>query len=338
MDDYQKSVVAEFFEVLPNLSQLSCHKFVLDRIAPVLFPNPTDNVDVQPSPFQGSMSYTTILSSANDVQRIVVQFRVEEQDLFGIIEANRIHGTLVPLVTYRGKYDGLCVYTSPLAEGTPCIHVLMSSPDFTMQLNRKMVTAIDLADIITRKARANSSAPDLSSALDGIQSRVNNYPFRHTGLRDRISTCTSKLLPRLSDIDSLPIVLTHQDLTPFNYLIDDSTSRIQAVLDWDGAVYLPVGSNFHFVEDLFGFMTPSGWKDTEDRQELEEAFYTRALTALTTQGFGGVTKEQLQLQKAIGILQYFVERLFKLKDERTELYLDGYLCRLTFMRGPIPPC
>jgi Phosphotransferase enzyme family len=337
MDDYQKSVVAQFFEVLPTRSQLSCHKFVLDHVAPVLLPNPTGKVDIQPSPFQGSMSYTTILYSANDSQRIVVQFRGEKQDLFGVTEANRIYGTLVPLVTYRGMYEGLFVYTSPLAEGTPYIHILMSSPDFKMPLNRKMATVIDLADIITRKVRANNSASDLSSALDDIQSTVNTYTFRNTGLRSRIFTCIGKLLPQLRDIASLPIALTHQDLAPFNYLIDDSTGRIQAVLDWDGAVYLPVGSNFHFVESLFGFMTPSGWEDTEDRQELEAAFYARALTALAAQGFGGVTKEQLELQKAIGILQYFVERLLKFKDDRTEQYLDGYLWRLTFMRGSMPP-
>jgi len=312
-------------------SQLSCHKLVLDHVAPVLLPNPTGKVDVQPSPFQGSMSYTIILYSANDGQRIIVQFRVEKQELFGVIEANRIHGSLVPLVTYQGMFGGLYVYTSPFAEGTPYIHILMSSPDFQMPISQKMATIIDLADIITRKVVANDIASDLSSALDHIQSTVNTYTFRNTGLRSKICTCIDQVMLQLRDIASLPIALTHQDLAPFNYLIDNSTGRIQAVLDWDGAAYLPVGSNFHFVESLFGFMTPSGWEDTEDRQELEAAFYARALTAPSGQGFEEVTMEQLELQKAIGILQYFVERLLKLKDGRTEQYLDGYISRLTFM-------
>lgn len=54
-------------------------------------------------------------------------------------------------------------------------------------------------------------------------------------------------------------------------------------------------------------------------------FYGRALASLTTQGFGAITKEQLESQKAIGILLYSVERLLKFKDERAEHYLDGYL-------------
>lgn len=78
-------------------------------------------------------------------------------------------------------------------------------------------------------------------------------------------------------------------------------------------------------------MTPSGWQDTEDRQELEGAFYDRVIASLATQGVGGITKEQLESQKAIGMLLYGVKRLLEFKDERAEHYLDGYLRGLSFM-------
>ncbi|OKO98322.1 hypothetical protein PENSUB_9420 [Penicillium subrubescens] len=138
---------------------------------------------------------------------------------------------------------------------------------------------------------------------------------------------------KLCDIATLPVTLAHQDLAPFNYLIDDCTGRVQAVLDWDGALYLPVGSNFHSIDNLFGFMTPSCWQDTEDRKELEEAFYNQALDSLAVKGFSGITKEQLESQKAIGILLYGVERLLRFKNERAEHYLEGYLQALSFMSG-----
>lgn len=112
--------------------------------------------------------------------------------------------------------------------------------------------------------------------------------------------------------------------------------QVQAVLDWDGALYLPVGSNFHFMDSLFGLMTPSGWQDTEDCRELETAFYDRDLASLAAQGFEIITKEQLESQKAIGMLLYGGERLLKFKDERAEHYLDGYLRGLSFMDGFIP--
>lgn len=284
------------------------------------------------------MSYTVILhtQSTDADHRIAVQFRSNKQDLFGVTEASRIHERLVPLVTYQGMYEGLFVYTSPFAEGTPYISVLMSSQDYKLPLQKKMATVHDLAELVTRGARANTATSDatisnLTSTLDEIRHKVNNYIFRNTTLRDSIFTCISKLMPQLRDLVNLPITLAHQDLAPFNYLIDDYTGRVQAVLDWDGAIYLPVGSNFHFLDNLF--MTPSGWQDTEDRQELEGTFYDWTLASLASQGVQGITKEQLELQKAIGMLLYGVERLLKFKDERAERYLDGYLRGLDFMKA-----
>ncbi|KAJ5455339.1 hypothetical protein N7475_010460 [Penicillium sp. IBT 31633x] len=193
-----------------------------------------------------------------------------------------------------------------------------------------MVTIIDLTDLVTRGARVVTTIPDaiisnLASILNEIHHTVNNYSFRNPTLKNSISTCISKLLPQLRGLVALPITLTHQDLAPFNYLIDDSMGQVQAVLDWDGALYLPVRSNLHFMDSFSGFMTPSGWQDTDNRRELETAFHDRVLANLAAQGFGGITKEQLGSQKSIGMLLYGVERLLKFKDERSEHYLDGYL-------------
>ena len=99
-----------------------------------------------------------------------------------------------------------------------------------------MGTVMDLADLVTRGARANttmfdSTISDLTSTFEGIRHTVNNYIFRHATLRNSISACISKLLPRLRNLAALPVTLTHQDFAPFNHLIDDSTGRVQAVLD-----------------------------------------------------------------------------------------------------------
>ena len=238
MDDYQSLVVAQFFESLPNHSQESCHQFALHHISPILLPNTTGKVHIQPNPFQGSISYTVILhthpTDAN--RRIAAQFRSDKQDLVGVTEASRIHGPIVPLVTYQGMYEGLFVYTSPFAEGTLYISVLMSSEDFQLPLQKKMATVMDLTDLVTRGARTNTAIfdtalSDLTSSLERTRYMVNNYIFRHTTLRNKISACISKLLLQLPNLTTLPITLAYQDLGPFNYLIDDSMGRVQAVLD-----------------------------------------------------------------------------------------------------------
>jgi hypothetical protein len=240
------------------------------------------------------------------------------------------------MITYQGTYEGLFVYTSPWAEGTPYISVLTSPEDVELPLEKKKATVMDLADLVTREARAHTTISDttisdLTSTLDEVLHKVNNYNFRNAILRDSVSACISKLLPQLRDLAALPIILTHQDLSPFNYLVDVSTGRVKAVLDWESALDLPVGSNFYFMDSLFGFMTRTGWQDSKDRQELETAFYNRALANLAAQGLGAITKGQLESQKAIRILLSGVERLLKDKDESAEHSLDGHLRGLSFM-------
>jgi hypothetical protein len=94
MNNYQSLVVAQFFESLPE----SCHQFALHHSVPILHPNTTGKVDIQPSPFQGSMSYTIILHThfTEAIHHIAVQFRSDKQDLFGVTEASHIHGSVVP--------------------------------------------------------------------------------------------------------------------------------------------------------------------------------------------------------------------------------------------------
>lgn len=96
-------------------------------------------------------------------------------------------------------YEGLFIYTSPFTEGTPYISVLMSSKVFQLPLKKKMATLIDLTDLVTRGARTNTvifntDLSDLTSTLEKIRHVVNNYIFRHTTLRNKISACINKLI------------------------------------------------------------------------------------------------------------------------------------------------
>lgn len=111
-------------------------------------------------------------------------------------------------------YEGLFVYTSPLTKGTPYISVLMSSEDFQLPLQKKMATVMDLADLVTRGARTNTAIfdtalSDLTSTVERIQHKINNYSFRHATLRNKIFACISKLLLQLPNLTTLPVALTH---------------------------------------------------------------------------------------------------------------------------------
>lgn len=195
MDDYQRRVLTQFFEPLPNVDQASCHQFVLTHITPTLLPIATDSIAVRPCPFQGSTSYTAIIDhcSTHDNRRTVVQFRTVKQDLSGVIEASCIHGSIVPTVTYQGMYEMLFVYTSPFAEGMPYVNVAMSSQDLNLPPEKVLLTAMDLADLVTRGARANVAKSEtiskLSSSLEELSQTVNSYNFKSIALRNKISAC-----------------------------------------------------------------------------------------------------------------------------------------------------
>ncbi|KAI9892614.1 MAG: hypothetical protein M1814_001307 [Vezdaea aestivalis] len=196
----------------------------------------------------------------------------------------------------------------------------------------RLITMSNLADILTRGAKLSTACSSQQSSLSDIQSTIDGYPFQNPNLEGRILSCLSKIQQNSDRLTKLPLVLTHRDLTPFNYLIDETSGRITAILDWDDAEYLPIGHNFHFLENLLGYMTRDGWKDIEDRQILETFLYARVQKNLTSQGFNGGDLEAMEHEKALGILRYYVPKLLEWKDNRAEKYLEGFLRNLSFLR------
>lgn len=54
------------------------------------------------------MSHTAILINAHSTDAkhgFAVQFRSDKEDLYGVSEASRIHGAIVPVVTYQGMNE-----------------------------------------------------------------------------------------------------------------------------------------------------------------------------------------------------------------------------------------
>ncbi|KAL7268775.1 hypothetical protein RUND412_008588 [Rhizina undulata] len=290
MDSYQKSLIDDFFEGT-HTSHLDCHQFIQERLSPQLFPTAKNRIEVKPSPYQGSLSYTCIAEASDQKpngEAVVVQFRRDKISIDGNVEANRLHPSIVPLVTAREDYAGLFVYTSPLAEGTPCIEVIMARRE-DLPLEHRLTTVDDLVRIIWFMGQ--------------------NLPLIFS---------------------KLPLVLTHTDLSPLNYLVDPPTGKITTVLDWDGASYLPLGRNFHFVEHVFGYMTTQGWENYEGHKKLEDHFNARVRELLEAQGFEEDVLRAVECSKALGILEYFVPKFREWKDDRPERYLRGYLRNLSW--------
>ncbi|KAH8810871.1 hypothetical protein F5884DRAFT_897406 [Xylogone sp. PMI_703] len=331
MDTYQHNRIEEFFSQCSNVCQEDCHRFIRDVLIQWLYHHANASVDVKPCDYQGCFSYTCIVAPRNLASKsTVIQFRYEELVLSNMEEAAIIHGKLVPQVRFRGCFEDLFVYDSQLISGTPYIAVLMAAEESLPQTHR-LTTISDLAGILARGAKRPITYPSDPLSLSKIQSTVDNHTFKTQNLKGRILHCLSEIRKNSACLAKLPLVLTHADLTPFNYLIDERSGHITGVLDWDGTSYLPLGHNFHFIEQLFGYMTKDGWEDMEDRRVLESLFYARLRQLLTSEGFEESDLEAIKYEKALGILTYYVPKLLEWKSEKAEKYLEIFLRKLPFL-------
>ncbi|TAQ83312.1 hypothetical protein B7494_g8364 [Chlorociboria aeruginascens] len=329
MDIYQQSRIKEFFSQYSRVCQEDCHRFVRNVLVRQLYQLPGASFDVEPSDYQGCFSYTCIIKPQNPASAsIVIQFRYEPL-VWSMEKANQIHGKLVPQARSEGCFEGLFMYASQFIPGTPYAAVLMAAEQDLPQ-NHRLTTISDLADIVARGAKRPIPSQPLS--VSKIESIIDNYSFKIRNLKSRILFCLSEIQQHSASLAKLPIVLTHIDLTPFNYLIDESSGHITGVLDWDGAYYLPIGHNFHFIEQLLGNMTRDGWEDIEDRHMLESFFYARLRQQIVSEGFEEDDLEAIEYEKALGNLTYYIPKLLEWKDGKAEKYLEGFLRNLSFLK------
>jgi hypothetical protein len=81
----------------------------------------------------------------------------------------------------------------------------MSSEDFELPFQKKIVAAVDFVDFVTQGARATTTTSDtsvsnttishLTTTLTGVYDKPNNFNIRNPTPRIKISTCIKILLP-----------------------------------------------------------------------------------------------------------------------------------------------
>jgi hypothetical protein len=324
--EYQRRLLESFFAALPGISQSTCHRLA----AHLLSPREPERVNIEPAPLQGSFSYTCVAEvPCGESSRTIIQFRKEELNLESTRQAHAIHGSIVPPVTFKGLHDRLFVYVSPFAQGEPYINILMS-PEGEPAISHRLRTITDLASMFVRLSGEDVPRPlDTNSILSNLGVDSLSCEAATKQLVDR---CITIIQHNVGLIDSLPIILAHSDLSPFNFLIEPTTGHVTAVLDWNGATFERVGYNLHFAQHLFGCMTLEGWMDYSDRKVVEEVFHSRLRELLSSQGVDCSEKflYSMELSKAVGILHYYVPRMMNDSDCMWEGYLVSFLKQMTW--------
>jgi hypothetical protein len=125
---------------------------------------------------------------------------------------------------------------------------------------------------------------------------------------------------------SLPVVLTHQDFSSCNLVVDEATCHLVGAIDWAEARVCPFGLNLYSLLSLLGKLhLRNGWTLFEDHDTLHALFWERF-----QQDVGGLSTAQLRsikLARVLGLLlsHGFTRRLAN-EPEPAPITSDEYGC------------
>lgn len=120
----------------------------------------------------------------------------------------------------------------------------------------------------------------------------------------RFQAVARDMLVQLSQIESLPWVLTHGDVVPGNIMVSAATGRLTGFVDWAEAERLPFGICIYGLEEFLGEMTPSGFLYREDAEQLRSLFWDELKRLVPGLDEGGVL-EDVKMARDLGVLLWF---------------------------------
>ncbi|KAI1119981.1 hypothetical protein F5Y10DRAFT_273526 [Nemania abortiva] len=240
---------------------------------------------VSPVASPGSMSYTVVCSgrTGSQQQDLIVSFRELGAALDeGIVNlARKVHGDLVPESTCHGKVEGadppLFIYTMPYLQGSSCIEVL----SFQVEMDSNEIAKHQ--NFIRHLARYFARCWLNPQSVDH-QTQTGH----HEGIRKRLIRLREELppsiplYPRLSELieqlpslfdEDYPQVLTHNDFSVTNILIDENNFGVSGIVDWSLASVLPFGIDLDILFLTTGFLTRDGWHDYACKPLLQDTFW-----------------------------------------------------------------
>ncbi|RDW90566.1 phosphotransferase family protein [Aspergillus mulundensis] len=235
---------------------------------------------VQQVAVPGSLSYTVRCKDFPSVERdLIVSFRQVESSLdHGVLNlARSIHGALVPEPVFRGKMPNsnppLLVYTMPYLPGIPCLEALASKTGLSLdEQSRHICFAKHLARYFARCWL--SPQPVDPEAQADFRKRVYRQlmKFKTSPLSCTIIVELERSLPILFG-QTYPQVLTHNDLSQTNILLNEESFEITGVVDWSLAGVQPFGMDLDSLLLATGYMDLNGWHNYPCRLQMLNAFW-----------------------------------------------------------------
>ncbi|WXC61528.1 hypothetical protein SNK03_007403 [Fusarium graminearum] len=238
---------------------------------------------VSPVESPGSMSYTVICSGCPGPQQdLVLSFREQGAmlDVDIVKLAKEIHGNLVPESTFHGNMEGadppLFIYSMPYLRGSSYTGV---QPFWVeMDSNEESTQRAFVKGLARYFARCWSSSQPVDHQTRaekqlGIHKRLARLTEESSPVLSK--AILSKLMEALPSIfgNDYPQVLTHNDFSVTNILVNEDTSEITGIVDWSLASVMPFGLDLDILFLATGFKALDGWHDYGCKPQLQEVFW-----------------------------------------------------------------
>lgn len=126
----------------------------------------------------------------------------------------------------------------------------------------------------------------------------------------------TELIDKLPSIFSqdYPQVLTHNDFSVTNILVDDKNFKITGIVDWSLATIMPFGLDLDILFLTTGFMTLDGWHDYSCKPLLQATFWEEFWTVTEIDGEEHQTKTR-SLAEAAGQIGAILRLVFRRNDD-----------------------
>jgi Ser/Thr protein kinase RdoA (MazF antagonist) len=164
--------------------------------------------------------------------------------------------------------------------------------------------------------------PDYKSSLEKLSAAL-PVRFQHT---------IQVVYSHLESILNLPLVLTHNDLSCGNILVEPSTGHITGIVDWADAIVQPFGLVLWGVYGVIGFHGPAGYTFHADVAAHVKLFRATFLQEARYEG----KLQVLEMARILGVLQRYgftwniSERKWDVIHNEADLhFLDACLASLS---------
>jgi len=283
------------------------------------------------APCQGYCSMTLFVDGDK-----VVQFRPQcyGLDLRISSEARDVHGCLAPDTKFLGTLpnSGLLVYSMGRIYGVSLRDFRESKGGAALSREHLSLLCKDFALFLSKawnKSMQTETQSDLGAVGKSILPRLRSLC---ANLPPRFRPIASRVLSQIHQVEALPWVLTHGDITDGNMMINHLTGHLLGLVDWAEAEYLPFGVGLYGLEEILGEMTATGFKYHPDASDLRRIFW-EVLINETPALHESHVLEGVQLAQDLGVLLWHgiafdngaIDRVVEEGKDMEEIYrLDAF--------------